>query len=196
MPPHHLVSSQDWAAKPPDPLTEIAELLTPDRTERTCPRAVKRARHNNYRVKKPGEPASIRHTRAATIMTHSLNPRAARSTYATRHCGQADLLAHPFRLSLGVEPEDAGTPAVRCEERGEDVDRRRLACAVGSEECEDLSAPHLEVDTFQDLGVLEGLRQVLSLDGDVGHCFFSSSPSLSITLRFSSSCHFSVSVLA
>ena len=37
-------------------------------------RAVKRARHNNYRVKKPGEPASIRHTRAATIMLHSLNP--------------------------------------------------------------------------------------------------------------------------
>ncbi|HEX7460899.1 MAG TPA: hypothetical protein VF317_01840, partial [Dermatophilaceae bacterium] len=45
--------------------------------KRTCPRAVKRARHNNYRVKKPGEPASIRHTRAATIMLHSLNPRAA-----------------------------------------------------------------------------------------------------------------------
>src|SRR5664279_1271120 len=62
MPPHHLVSSQDWAAKLPDHLTEIAALLIPDRTERTCPRAVKRARHNNYRVKKPGEPASIRHT--------------------------------------------------------------------------------------------------------------------------------------
>ena len=77
MPPHHLVSSQDWAAKPPDHLTEIAELLIPDHTERTCPRAVKRARHNNYRVKKPGEPASIRHTRAATSMLHSLNPRAA-----------------------------------------------------------------------------------------------------------------------
>ncbi len=52
-------------------------LLIPDRTERTCPRAVKRARHNNYRVKKPGEPASIRHTRPATIILHSLNPRAA-----------------------------------------------------------------------------------------------------------------------
>ena len=77
MPPRHLVSSQDWAAKLPDHLTEIAALLIPDRTERTCPRAVKRARHNNYRVKKPGEPASIRHTRPATIILHSLNPRAA-----------------------------------------------------------------------------------------------------------------------
>ena len=72
-----LVSSQDWAAKLPDRLTEIAALLIPDRTERTCPRAVKRARHNNYRVKKPGEPASIRHTRPATILLHSLKPRAA-----------------------------------------------------------------------------------------------------------------------
>jgi len=33
----------------------IATLLIPDRRERTCPRAVKRARHNSYRVKKPGE---------------------------------------------------------------------------------------------------------------------------------------------
>ena len=77
MPPHHLVSSQDWAAKLPDHLTEIAALLIPDRAERSCPRAVKRARHNKYRVKKPGELASIRHTRPATIIHHSLNPRAA-----------------------------------------------------------------------------------------------------------------------
>jgi hypothetical protein len=48
----------------------------PNTPERTCPRAVKRLRHNQYRVKKPGEPASIRHTRTATII-HSLKPRAA-----------------------------------------------------------------------------------------------------------------------
>ena len=42
-------------------------LLIPDRRERTCPRAVKRARHNSYRVKKPGEPASTRHRAPATI---------------------------------------------------------------------------------------------------------------------------------
>ena len=51
--------------------------MIPERAERTCPRAVKRARHNQYRVKKPGEPASTRHTGAATIMLHTLNPRAA-----------------------------------------------------------------------------------------------------------------------
>ena len=77
LPPRHLVSSQDWAAKLPAHPTKIAALLTPDRAERSCPRAVKRPRHNKYRVKKPGELASIRHTRPATIILHSLNPRAA-----------------------------------------------------------------------------------------------------------------------
>jgi hypothetical protein len=52
-------------------------LLIPERAERSCPRAVKRARHNKYRVKKPGEPASTRHRTPATIMLHSLDPRAA-----------------------------------------------------------------------------------------------------------------------
>jgi hypothetical protein len=51
--------------------------LNPPRRERTCPRAVKRARHNSYRVKKPGEPASTRHDGPGTIRLHVLNPRAA-----------------------------------------------------------------------------------------------------------------------
>jgi hypothetical protein len=36
------------------------------RRERTCPRVVKRARHNSYRVKKPGQ-HSVRHDAPATI---------------------------------------------------------------------------------------------------------------------------------
>ena len=56
----------------PGPPVQIALLLIPDRRERTCPRAVKRARHNSYRVKKPGEPASTRHRAAATINLHRL----------------------------------------------------------------------------------------------------------------------------
>jgi len=55
----------------------IAALLIPARRERTCPRAVKRARHNSYRVKKPGEPASIRHRGPATVALRALTPRAA-----------------------------------------------------------------------------------------------------------------------
>ena len=40
--------------------------LNPPRRHRTCPRAIKRARHNQYRVKKPGD-ANIRHDGPATI---------------------------------------------------------------------------------------------------------------------------------
>ena len=70
-------SDQDWADRFPAHLALIATLLIPDRRERTCPRAVKRARHNTYRVKKPDEPASTRHHARATIRIHALNPRAA-----------------------------------------------------------------------------------------------------------------------
>ena len=71
------IPPEDWADALPDHLTRIAALLIPERRERTCPRAVKRARHNNYRVKKPGEPASIRHNGPPTINLHALQPRAA-----------------------------------------------------------------------------------------------------------------------
>jgi len=40
--------------------------LNPERRHRTCPRAVKRSRHNSYRVKKPGD-KNIRHDGPATI---------------------------------------------------------------------------------------------------------------------------------
>jgi len=40
--------------------------LNPARRHRTCPRAVKRSRHNAYRVKKPAD-KNIRHDGPATI---------------------------------------------------------------------------------------------------------------------------------
>jgi hypothetical protein len=40
--------------------------LNPERRHRTCPRVVKRARHNSYRVKKPGD-TGTRHDGPATI---------------------------------------------------------------------------------------------------------------------------------
>jgi hypothetical protein len=67
----------DWTDQLPKHLADIAVLLIPPRRERTSPRAVKRARHNNYRVKKPGEPASTRHHAPAIIRIHTLQPRAA-----------------------------------------------------------------------------------------------------------------------
>jgi hypothetical protein len=58
-------------------LAEIARKPNPARRHRTCPRAVKRARHNNYRVKKSGEPASTRHHGPPTINLYPIQPRAA-----------------------------------------------------------------------------------------------------------------------
>jgi hypothetical protein len=47
--------------------------LNPPRRDRTCPRAIKRGRHNAYRVRKPGD-KNIRHDRPATIRLASLAP--------------------------------------------------------------------------------------------------------------------------
>jgi hypothetical protein len=58
-------------------MAEIARKPNPTRRHRTCPRAVKRARHNNYRIKKPNEPASTRHPTPATIHLYKLQPRTA-----------------------------------------------------------------------------------------------------------------------
>ena len=69
------IPPQDWTDQLPTHLAAIATLLIPDRRERTCPRAVKRARHNQYRVKKHTEPASIRHDGPPTIHLYKLQPR-------------------------------------------------------------------------------------------------------------------------
>ncbi|TFV51959.1 hypothetical protein E4P41_21740 [Geodermatophilus sp. DF01-2] len=60
----------------PNVCADITAKLVPPRRERTCPRAVKRARHNSYRVKKPGE-RSIRHSGPPTVTIRALQPRAA-----------------------------------------------------------------------------------------------------------------------
>ena len=51
----------------PEILADIADKPNPERRHRSCPRAVKRARHNSYPVKKPGQTASTRHPGPATI---------------------------------------------------------------------------------------------------------------------------------
>ena len=47
--------------------------LNPTRRHRSYPRAVKRARHNSYRVKRPGD-TGIRHTGPPTILLANLPP--------------------------------------------------------------------------------------------------------------------------
>lgn len=55
----------------PNVLADLTTKIIPVRRDRTCPRAVKRVRHNSYRVKKPGE-RSIRHTGPPTIHIRAL----------------------------------------------------------------------------------------------------------------------------
>ena len=46
--------------------------LNPERRHRTYPRVIKRARHNSYRVKRPGDHGT-RHSGAATIKLVNLH---------------------------------------------------------------------------------------------------------------------------
>ena len=64
-PPDHL-SAITAAA-----LAEMLERLNPVRRLRTCPRVIKRARHNSYRVKRPGD-VSVTHARPPTIKLDGL----------------------------------------------------------------------------------------------------------------------------
>ena len=66
---------------PPDRLSaataavfaEMLERLNPKRRMRTCPRVIKRARHNTYRVKRPGD-VGITYTSPPTIKVEGLPP--------------------------------------------------------------------------------------------------------------------------
>lgn len=69
---------EDWESATPSVLADVTSKINPRRrNNRECPRPVKRARHNNYRVKRPDEPASIRHDRPPSIQHRSLTPSAA-----------------------------------------------------------------------------------------------------------------------
>jgi hypothetical protein len=50
---------------------EMLERLNPKRRMRTCPRVIKRARHNSYRVKRPSDVA-VTHTSPPTIKLEGL----------------------------------------------------------------------------------------------------------------------------
>jgi hypothetical protein len=50
---------------------EMLERLNPLRRMRTCPRVIRRARHNSYRVKRPDD-IGIPHTRRPTITIEGL----------------------------------------------------------------------------------------------------------------------------
>ena len=75
-PVRRLFPPQDWDHALPHVIAEITCKINPERRDRSYPRVVKRARHNNDRVKKPGE-TGTRHPGPATIKIRTINPRAA-----------------------------------------------------------------------------------------------------------------------
>ena len=67
---------EDFDRVLPSVLANIPRKINPQRRHRSYPRVVKRARHNSYRVKRPGD-TGTRHTGPATINISTLTPRAA-----------------------------------------------------------------------------------------------------------------------
>jgi hypothetical protein len=70
------IPPEDWEEAKPHALTNITRKIIKSRRHRTCPRAVKRARHNSYRVKQPGD-TSTRHPGPPTINVRRLPQSAA-----------------------------------------------------------------------------------------------------------------------
>jgi len=67
------IPPEDWHDRLPAYLAEIATLLIPPRRERTCPHAVKRARHNRL----PGQEAWRAGQRPPPSTGHDQHTRAA-----------------------------------------------------------------------------------------------------------------------
>jgi hypothetical protein len=68
-------------------------------------------------------------------------------------------------VSDDIETRYRGGSAVGRDERGEDVDERRLAGAVRAEQADDLAGPNLEVDAVEHRVLSERLGD----PGDVDH---------------------------
>ena len=72
--------------------------------------------------------------------------------------------AAPGAVGLGrIDPEHRDLAAASAAVALEDLDRRRLAGAVGAEEREDLAAVDLEVDPAHRLDIAVGLAQPATL---------------------------------
>ncbi len=82
--------------------------------------------------------------------------------------GDADQLAHHVRVLLRRRRRRSAPAAVHREQRGEHLEHRGLAGAVGSEDAEDLAAAYLQVDAVDGPEVAEGLHEAVGSDGQLG----------------------------
>jgi len=94
----------------PAVLAEIADRPNPERRHRSCLRAVKRARHNSYPVKKPGQAASTRHPGPATIHFWALQapPPTDAGTPAEAGTNAPDPAGHHTNIHKGTRQAPGG----------------------------------------------------------------------------------------
>ncbi len=96
---------------------------------------------------------------------HQVLPGAEHVVHRGELPGQAYLFANLGGLLRHVEPSDARRAAIGLDQRGQDVDRGRLARAVGSEQSEDRAPPDGERDVVEYRYSLVSLHEVSHLDG-------------------------------
>ena len=84
--------------------------------------------------------------------------------------GQADHGAHVFRVADDVVAAHPGDPAIRTQQRRQDVHDRRLAGAVRAEQGVDGAGRDREVDAVEHDLVAVALAQAGHLDGGAGGC--------------------------
>lgn len=86
--------------------------------------------------------------------------------------GQHDGSAHRGRIGDHIVAGDHRASAIRRDQGGQDVHRRRLARAVGAEDAEYLAGCGVEVDAAQGVDGAEGFLDAFDEDAVVGtHCW-------------------------
>src|SRR5271163_3594601 len=83
---------------------------------------------------------------------------------AARLEDDTELLAHSIWVARDVEALNAGAPASRRHQRGEDAKERRLAAAVGAQQSEDLTGAHLEAEAVERETLSVAMGQAVELD--------------------------------
>ena len=123
----------------------------------------------------PAEQVARRSTRACLSRQPSSRPNSQRFSRAVRFSSTEaywPVTPTSWRTSCGCfatsTPKISALAAVDRQQRGEHLEHRGLAGAVGAEHAEDLAAADLEVDAVDGAQVAEGLDEAVGRDGQLG----------------------------
>jgi hypothetical protein len=107
----------------------------------------------------------IERKRSTTPRSRSSRPTA---VWVARKSGQADQSPNGRGVVHDVKAEDLGAPCVRCQERREHSNERRLAGSVRPEQSEDKPLGHVEIDTCERNRRAKVLGHTLDVNGGSG----------------------------